>query len=42
VATLKEIETHWSLDDVVTANGLLDVQGEINAITQKIMDGVNG
>jgi len=26
IATLKEIETHWSIDDLMDANEALDVQ----------------
>jgi len=30
VGTLQEIETHWSLDDLVDANDALDVQTAAN------------
>lgn len=29
IATLQEIETHWSLDDLVRANDVLDMKNDI-------------
>jgi len=29
VATLHELETHWSLDDVAKANAVLDMRADI-------------
>lgn len=31
VATLEELETHWSLDDVARANALLDMKNTYEA-----------
>jgi len=31
VASLKEIETHWSLDDVLRAIAILDLKAELQA-----------
>lgn len=30
MATLTEIETSWSLDDVLRGNAILDMQAELN------------
>jgi hypothetical protein len=35
VATLQEIEDHWSLDDLVTANEALDAIKEAESEAQK-------
>jgi hypothetical protein len=35
VATLEEIERHWSLDDVATANEALDAYAEAQAQANK-------
>jgi len=37
VATLEELERHWSLDDVARANALLDMRDDIeDAEAQRI------
>ena len=33
-ATLEEIETHWSLLDVLKANDALDIQDELDAMSE--------
>jgi hypothetical protein len=38
VATLQEIDTHWSLNDVVDANVLLNLQQELE---NNMLDRVN-
>lgn len=32
VATLEELDTHWSIDDVMRANAVLDVREEIELV----------
>lgn len=30
VATLEELETHWNIDDVLRANGILDMRDDFD------------
>ena len=35
IATLEEIETHWSFDDLMRANAILNMQSEISLDLQR-------
>lgn len=35
VATLHELETHWSIDDLVSANAALDAKAEAETAANK-------
>jgi hypothetical protein len=39
VATLKELETVYTVDDVLRANAALDVQQSIDTIMSRVDDG---
>jgi hypothetical protein len=39
IATLQEIETHWSLDDVIRAHDILHMRAEMNEEQRKKVSG---
>lgn len=38
IASLHEIESHWSLDDILDANEVLDIQQEAQDFYQRELD----
>jgi len=36
IASLEELETHWSLDDVARANAILDMQADTREANENV------